>query len=62
LKFWPLKLIQLNGEVVASHIHYPKKFADMFEALMGAVFVDSGKNLNLLSNVLLDLMQNGICN
>jgi dsRNA-specific ribonuclease len=32
----------------------------MFESIMGAIFVDSGKDWSLITNIMLNLIQNGM--
>jgi dsRNA-specific ribonuclease len=40
---------------------YPKVFADLFEAILGAVYKDSGKDLEKTRKVVLDAMEETIC-
>ncbi|XP_046653280.1 endoribonuclease dcr-1-like [Daphnia pulicaria] len=41
---------------------YPKVFADLFEAILGAVYKDSGKDLENTRKVVLDAMEETISN
>ncbi len=41
---------------------YPKVFADVFEAVLGAVYKDSGKDLEFTRKVVLDAMEDTIGN
>ncbi len=40
---------------------FPKIFADLFEAILGAVYKDSGKELEKTRKIVLNAMEETIC-
>ncbi|XP_055377203.1 endoribonuclease dcr-1 [Condylostylus longicornis] len=54
-----VRILMLENEVnskMADYINVPKTLGDIFEALIGAVFLDSGNDLNTTWNVIFNLM------
>lgn len=45
---------------ISESIEVPKTLGDVFEALIGAIYLDSGKNLNETWRVIYNLMKNEI--
>lgn len=45
---------------MAEHVDVPKVLGDIFESMIGAVFLDSGKNLRTVWNVIYSLMKQEI--
>lgn len=46
---------------IAETLEVPKALGDVFEALIGAVFLDSGKSLPIVWKVIYRLMKKEIC-
>lgn len=49
-----------NDKMLADFVDVPKVLGDIFESLIGAVFFDSGKNLQITWKVIYSLMYNEI--
>lgn len=45
---------------IAETVDVPKALGDIFEALIGAIYLDSGKDLNVTWKILYNLMRNEI--
>ncbi|KAF7988127.1 hypothetical protein HCN44_007621 [Aphidius gifuensis] len=46
---------------IGEHINVPKILSDIFESIIGAIYLDCGKNLNIVWEILYGLMKNEIC-
>ena len=47
---------------MVEHVDVPKVLGDIFESVIGAVYLDSNKNINKVWNVIYSLMKNEIGN
>ena len=45
---------------MAEHVDVPKVLGDLYESVIGAIFLDSGKNLQTVWNVVYSLMKREI--
>lgn len=48
--------VQIQEEYIADYVNIPKALGDVFEAVLGAIFVDSYHNLELVWNILYKLI------
>lgn len=57
-----LFLIEEQNAQVAESVDVPKLLGDLFESIAAAIYLDSGKNLQLVWNVYFNLMKKEIGN
>lgn len=50
----------VGNVTIAEEVQAPKILADVFEALAGAIFIDSGYNLKLLWKIYYNIMKDEI--
>lgn len=53
-------LVEEDALKISEFIDVPKSLGDIFEAIIGAVYLDSGNNLEITWKIIYDLMQNEI--
>lgn len=56
-----LVLLEEKECKIAESVDVPKALGDLFEALLGAIFIDSGKNFSTVWRCIYRLMANEIC-
>lgn len=53
-------MLEENECNIAEYVDVPKALGDIFESLIGAIYLDSGKNLNRVWNIVYAFMHKEI--